>query len=344
MSDPPEPVPYRSATDPDPPVAPKAPGGPEGNGEPAAAEPQALEWPAIDVTTPEPADTRSFSERYRDTAWADPGSTPGFSPIAAERRRGSRAVLAVGVLLLATSVVAGVALAATGQLHGLLGIGPAPTDTLPRAPTGTTDPATAAAVVDAFLGVATDPKLAYEIRMKGVLESGAEKGTTALTGKVAGNDVDARYNVTLSTGTSMGARMIVKGRTTWILLDGEKTWRRTTPKRGQIPDLDAFAGIDAPAKLKYVGREMRRGSLAHHVVTTGTWTPPNAADTLAAYPGMRIDEARLDIWARSDGRPVEALFTLRASAGGPFGTPTVTSSMTYVFSNVGGRITIKAPK
>ena len=360
MSDPAEPVPYRSVTDPDAPGDPEAPGAPappEGEGELSAAEPAraraaepeagvpaALAWPPPGVATPEPADTRSYSARYRDTAWGDPGSTPASSPIAAERRRGSRILLAAGVLLLAASVVAGVALAATGQLHGILGIGPAPTDTLPGAPAGTTDPVAAAAAIDAFVGVATDPKLSYEIRMKGTLESGDATGTTALTGKVAGKDVDARFSVTLSTGTSMGARMIVKGKTVWILLDGEKTWRKTKPSPGQLPDVNAFAGIEAADQLAHVGREMRRGSLTHHLVTTEAWTPPNAAATLAAYPGMRIDQAKLDIWARPDGRPVEARFSLLASAGGPFGTTSLTSSVTYVFSNVGGRLTIKAPK
>ena len=291
----------------------------------------------------DPPDSRSFSERYRDSAWSDPASTPGSSPVAAAQRRGSRILLGLGALILAGSVVVGLALAATGQLR-ILGLGPAATDTLPAAPAETTSPVAAAAAIDAFLGVVGNPKLAYELRMKGTIEGGGTTGTMALTGKVAGKETDARSNIRLSTGTTVGARVVVKGKTTWLLLDGEKTWRKAKPKPGEIPDMDAFAGIETPDQLAYVGREMRRGSLAHHLVTTDAWTAPNAADALAAYPGVAVDQAKLDIWARADGRPVEAVLTLRASADGPFTTLTVASSVTYVFSNVGGRITIKAPK
>jgi len=292
----------------------------------------------------EPPDNRSYSDRYRDTAWGDPTPPPGSAHVAAgRRRRGRGIVLVLGVVLLAGSVVAGLALA-TGQLDRALGLGPAPTDTLPQAPRETTDPIAAAAAIDAFLAVVADPKLSYEMQERGTIEAGDITGITVLTGKVAGRDADARFNMTMSTGSSLAGRMIIKGKTVWLQVDGQKTWRKATPKPGEVPIIDAFEGIDGPEDLAYVGREMRRGSLTHHLVTSDGWNPPNAEKALAAVPGLRVDEARMDLWVLDDGRPREAVYTVRASAGGPLTSATATVKATYLFTNVGGKITIKAPK
>ena len=292
---------------------------------------------------PEPPDNRSYSDRYRDTAWGDPAPPPGSAPVAAQRRRGRGIFLVLGVVLLAGSVVAGLALA-TGQLDRALGLGPAPTDTLPQAPRETTDPIAAAAAIDAFLAVVADPKLSYEMQERGTIEAGDITGITVLTGKVAGRDADARFNMTMSTGSSLAGRMIIKGKTVWLQVDGQKTWRKATPKPGEVPIIDAFEGVDGPEDLAYVGREMRRGSLTHHLVTSDGWNPPNAEKALAAVPGLRVDEARMDLWVLDDGRPREAVYSVRASAGGPLTSATATVKATYLFTNVGGKITIKAPK
>ena len=124
--------------------------------------PESVELPADgDVpAAPAPPDGRSFSERYRGTEWGGSAPVTVPSPEAEGRRRGSRIFLVLGVALLAGTVLTALALDASGRLDLIPGLGPAPTDTLPRAPSETTDPVVAAATIDAFVSVVTSPSSA----------------------------------------------------------------------------------------------------------------------------------------------------------------------------------------
>jgi hypothetical protein len=93
---------------------------------------------------------------------------------------------------------------------------------------------------------------------------------------------------------------------------------------------------------------MRRGYRVHHLATTEGWRPGTADRLVAQYPDMRFESATLDLWVRDDGRPIEAQFVAKLSAGGlgttGIGAQTLVAEATYVLDDVGSKITIKPPK
>jgi hypothetical protein len=338
-ADPPEPADGR-----DDPAGLAEPGDPLGPGDLHAA------------AMPGPPDQRSFAERYRDTNLGGPvaaaaSATPAAPTAAtAARPRGRRVLLVVGVVLLAGSVLIGLALAASGRLDATRGPDPSAAFAYPTAPTATTDPATAAAAIDAFVAVAANPKLAYEVRLSDTLTSGDESARTKAVGSVAGRDADLHIAVTRPAGglAAFGGRVIAKDAATWVQLDGQTRWRKGAPAAGVMPNTHVFDGISAAEDLVYVGREMRRGSLTHHLVTTAAWQPGPAAARLGEYPDFRLDFATMDVWALDDGRPVEAqavaYFSEDRLGENATWIRTATAETTWVFSNVGAKINVKAPK
>lgn len=304
--------------------------------------------PVDPATPPQPPDPRSYAERYRGTEWGSPEPAPDIAPAEASRRRGGRLLVRIGVLLLLGSAVAGAALAATGGLDGILPGSPAASGgTGGASARPTTDPATAAGAIDAFLAVTGDPKLTYAVRITVDVTSGGQAASIVAIGKVAGQDSDLQMNMTSSeSGVAFGGRVIVKGTSAWVQLDGQKTWVKGSLKAGEMVDTNVFAGIDEPADVVYVDRGMRRGSTTDHLVTTPGWKP--ATEASLAGTGLRIDSATMDIWVLPDGRPREARLVAQLSAGGlgqtGIGAQTGTLEATYVFDDVGERITIKAPR
>jgi hypothetical protein len=298
---------------------------------------------------PEPTDTRSYAERYRGTAWGAPEPTT-IPTAAVERRRGGRILIWVGVLLLLGSVAAGIGLGVTGQLDGALGLGPSPSGARPAAPTATTDPVVAARVIDAFAKLATNPRLTYSVRLTSIVTSGKTSVEMAAVGKVAGGDADFRLAITQPAGAvaSFGGRVIIKGKAVWVQLDGQTAWLKGSLAPGELPDMNVFTSITGPEDLAYLESIMRRGYRVHHLATTEGWRPGTADRLVAQYPDMRFESATLDLWVRDDGRPIEAQFVAKLSAGGlgttGIGAQTLVAEATYVLDDVGSKITIKPPK
>ncbi len=320
------------------------------------AEPGTLHGDAVRPDEPV-SDDRSFTERFRGTTWGAPaspeaaggeapaGAPMGEAPPHAPAGRGGRRpprLAWVGVVLLGGSVLS-VALLVLGGSNGTLG-GPTPTAPPPRVTPGIVAPAEAAAAIDRLLAVIANPKLAYEVRMRGSVEIGGADIETRFSARIAGTNADVIYVSQHSGSATAEAHVVTVGSRTWLQAGTAKAWRKVRTRPVDLPELDVFAGLTDATQLGHLGSELRRGSRTDHLRTVAGWVSPLATRLLASFPGAAVEEARLDIWVLPDGRPLEVITTLRATVPTPFGPFGVSGQASYVLARVGETAAIKPPK
>ncbi len=281
----------------------------------------------------------SFSARYADTEHA--GHTGSAAQAArdeeaARKRREDNRRMALGIGGAAGGIVV-VGVAVMVVLSSFKA--PQPLPVQPTAAPPSVNVAEQQGVVTSFVALASDPEASWHVRID---------GNIWLDNAIASLAMDADVARPNATGTVAGSLLQPQQ---WVLVNSAGYVRDATPtarwtKRSvsTIRGWDPFVGLTAD-KVHFIRWETKGTTRVAQLRITGQ----TALDPTLYLPDRQkvvsTDGSDIVLDVDEQGRPVRATAGTRLTTTDTAGTEhTVRSNFEYIFTNVGGAITIRPPK
>jgi hypothetical protein len=283
---------------------------------------------------PPPVFDGLYSQRF---ASAEP--TPVIHvPTAPPPRKNSTVLIAAGGAVVVVVLALG-GLFALGAFNG-----PAPTAPpvvvaiTPRpSPTPTLPP-----TISLTLAQLNDPNLSAALTVTAHVQvnssmAGQPYSTVVFNGQVSNGNESG----TIQVGGETREIRLVNDQMYYRVLPSEK-WTILSPIPGYWVISPVF-GLNSERDIQLVGQEMKDGQELNHLRSTNSWRPDIsrlAMEDLTSLP-YPAEHATLDLWATSDGAPVEATFSGTNFATD--GSKLLDVEVSYSFSQVGVPQTITVP-
>lgn len=286
----------------------------------------------------EERDTRSYSERY-----APPAEPPPPPPPPSPQSLDSRLLAMVGVGLVAVAVVAALLLRGGPPPVTTAAATPSPTvtPTVSTGPTPSPDPGVLA--LNRFWALIGDPKLSYHLETTGGGTIGSEAYTFRESLDVAGDSWKGSEQAH-GLGYVSAVQLVVLDTVIWIKGGFGGSWSRSIdhdPYWRARPLFD----LESVLALTPSGTVLKGGKTLYVLKANTNYQPyPGRLIGFASMGNLKVDTLELTILVTADGVPVEADVHILAGDLDKQGKADVDAKATRLFTKVGAKFTITAPK